>query len=63
MVEAEKKVEEVSEASTEEVSEVGISTDSIKMVMEHCNCDRKKAVQALKETNGDAVSAILKISG
>ena len=53
----------MSEASTEEVSEAGISTDSIKMVMEHCNCDRKKAVQALKETNGDAVSAILKISG
>jgi nascent polypeptide-associated complex subunit alpha len=52
----------VSEATTEEISETGLSADSIKMVMDHCKCDRKKAVLALKETNGDTVSAILKIS-
>ena len=30
--------------------------------MDHCKCDRKAAVKALKESEGDTVSAILKLS-
>jgi nascent polypeptide-associated complex subunit alpha len=47
---------------TDELDETGIPADSIKMVMEHCKCDRKAAVKALRHSNGDTVNAIMQLS-
>ena len=46
-----------------QVDEAGIPAESIKMIMDHCACDRKAAVNALKESGNDTVNAILKIMG
>ena len=42
-----------------EVSEEGLAADAIEMVMSHTKCTRKQAVKALRETNGDSVTAII----
>ena len=40
-----------------------LSPDNIEMVMQHASCSKKQAVQALKEANGDLVTAVMKVSG
>lgn len=60
------KVEESAQsAPTEEtegdLDESGLDTESIKMVMEHSKCTKAKAIKALRESDGDAVTAIVKI--
>ena len=54
---------EQKEETNEEVDESNLSAESIKMVMDHCKCTRVEAVKALKESDGDSVNAILKLSG
>ncbi|CAD8054267.1 unnamed protein product [Paramecium sonneborni] len=49
--------------TTEQVSDEGIPAESIKMVMEHCKCDRSKAVEALRKSDNDTVQAILTLTG
>lgn len=53
------------ETTTEEpegdLDETGLDTESIKMVMEHGKCTKAKAIKALRECDGDAVTAIVKI--
>ncbi|CAK72687.1 unnamed protein product (macronuclear) [Paramecium tetraurelia] len=49
--------------STEQASDEGIPAESIKMVMEHCKCDRSKAVEALRKSDNDTVQAILALTG
>ena len=44
------------------LSEEGLSPENIKMVMEHANCSRNKAIKALRETNDDSVSAVIKVN-
>ena len=58
---AEKPAEEEKGAADdeEEVSEEGLAADTIEMVMSHTKCTRREAVKALRETNGDSVTAII----
>lgn len=56
---AEKAAEEEKGDDNEEVSEEGLAVDTIEMVMSHTKCSRKEAVKALRETNGDSVTAII----
>ena len=46
----------------EEVSEEGLAVDTIEMVMSHTKCSRREAVKALRETNGDSVTAIINLT-
>ncbi len=43
----------------EEVSEEGLNPETIEMVVNHTKCTRTEAVKALRETNGDSVTAII----
>lgn len=58
---AEKAAEEEkgAEDAGEELSEEGLAADTIDMVMSHTKCTRREAVKALRETNGDSVTAII----
>jgi len=63
--EAEAKVETIKEEEEEEEGEIdesGLNPDDITNVMDHCKVSRAKAVKALKESGGDSVDAILKLS-
>jgi len=53
-------VEEVAE--DEEVDASGLNEADIKIVMEQGNVPRSKAVQTLRATKGDIVSAIMELS-
>lgn len=46
----------------EEVDASGLDEKDIKLVMEQGNCGRAKAVQTLRSTKGDIVSAIMELS-
>jgi len=61
---AETKVEETKgkEEEEEEVSEEGLNAETIEMVMNHTKKSRREVVKALRETNGDSVTAIIVIS-
>ena len=48
------------EASEEEKS--GVTEEDIKTVMEKTSCSREKAVEKLKETEGDLAQAIIELS-
>jgi len=43
--------------------EESIKEDDVKLIMEQADCDREKAISALKEANGDIAEAILKVKG
>jgi len=45
-----------------EIDESGLSPESIEMVTNHTNCSRAQVVKALKETNGDTVTAIINLT-
>jgi len=59
-VDASATVEEVAE--DEEVDASGLNEADIKIVMEQGNVPRSKAVQTLRATKGDIVSAIMELS-
>ncbi|CAD8046181.1 unnamed protein product [Paramecium sonneborni] len=59
----EEKHEQQQPQTSEQISDEGIPPESIKMVMEHCKCDRSKAVEALKKSDNDTVQAILTLTG
>ncbi len=52
---------EVIVEKVEKKSEIEISEEDIKMVMEETGCNEEKARQALEETKGDIAEAILKL--
>ena len=41
-----------------EVSEEGLESNDIELVMSQANCSRRKAVRAIKKADGDIVTAI-----
>ena len=56
----EAKVEETKGAEDEEeVSEEGLNPETIEMVINHTKKSRREVVKALRETNGDSVTAII----
>ncbi|EAR98331.2 NAC domain protein (macronuclear) [Tetrahymena thermophila SB210] len=52
---------ETTEEAEGDLDETGLDAESIKMVMEHGKCTKAKAIKALRETEGDAVTAIIKV--
>ncbi len=40
----------------------GLNPDNIEMVMQHSSCTKAQAVRALREANGDLVTAVMKVS-
>jgi len=46
-----------------EVNTTGLDESSIKTVMEEGNCSKAKACRILRETEGDIVTALLKLTG
>ncbi|KAJ1020816.1 hypothetical protein NDA18_005666 [Ustilago nuda] len=61
---AEKKVEEEEEEELDDspVDEEGVDAKDIDLVMQQVSCSRRKAVKALKESNGDLINAIMNAS-
>ncbi|CAD8146040.1 unnamed protein product [Paramecium pentaurelia] len=59
----EKQEQQQQAQNPEQISDEGIPPESIKMVMEHCKCDRSKAVEALRKSDNDTVQAILTLAG
>lgn len=44
------------------IDEEGVDAKDIDLVMQQVNCSRRKAVKALKESNGDLINAIMNAS-
>lgn len=59
---AEKKAEEEEEDDDSPIDEEGVDAKDIDLVMQQVSCSRRKAVKALKESNGDLINAILAAS-
>lgn len=61
-----KKVEEEQEDDDDDddspIDEEGVDAKDIDLVMQQVNCSRRKAVKALKESNGDLINAIMNAS-
>ncbi|PWN96331.1 nascent polypeptide-associated complex, alpha subunit [Tilletiopsis washingtonensis] len=57
-----KEKEEKEEESDGEIDETGVDAKDIDLVMQQVSCSRRKAVKALKETNGDLINAIMNAS-
>lgn len=53
---------EPEEDDGEEVDETGVEAKDIDLVMQQANVSRKKAVKALKNSEGDIVSAIMELT-
>jgi nascent polypeptide-associated complex subunit alpha len=51
-----KKEEEEEEDESEPIDEEGVDAKDIELVMQQVSCSRRKAVKALKESNGDRES-------
>ena len=60
---AEKKVEEEEEDDDSPIDEEGVDAKDIDLVMQQVSCSRRKAVKALKESNGDLINAIMNATG
>ena len=54
-----KKEEEEEEDDGEPIDEEGVDAKDIELVMQQVSCSRRKAVKALKESNGDLINAIM----
>ena len=50
------------EEDDEEVDESGVEPKDIELVMQQANTSRAKAVRALKNVDGDIVSAIMELT-
>ena len=46
----------------DEVDLEGLNPDDIEMVMQHASCTKAQAARALREANGDLVTAVMKVS-
>lgn len=57
-----KKKEEEEEDDGEPIDETGVDAQDIDLVIEQVGCSRRKAVKALKESEGDLINAIMSIS-
>ncbi|PWN28985.1 nascent polypeptide-associated complex, alpha subunit [Jaminaea rosea] len=57
-----KKKEEEEEDDSEPIDEEGVDAKDIELVMQQVSCSRRKAVKALKESNGDLINAIMSAS-
>lgn len=57
-----KKVEEEEEDDDSPIDEEGVDAKDIDLVMQQVSCSRRKAVKALKESNGDLINAIMNAS-
>ncbi|PWN20601.1 nascent polypeptide-associated complex, alpha subunit [Microstroma glucosiphilum] len=56
------KEEEEEEDESEPIDEEGVDAKDIELVMQQVSCSRRKAVKALKESNGDLINAIMSAS-
>ncbi|CAO1629438.1 unnamed protein product [Jaminaea pallidilutea] len=54
--------EEEEEDESEPIDEEGVDAKDIELVMQQVSCSRRKAVKALKESNGDLINAIMSAS-
>ncbi|CBQ69877.1 related to nascent polypeptide-associated complex alpha chain [Sporisorium reilianum SRZ2] len=59
---AEKKAEEEEDDDDSPIDEEGVDAKDIDLVMQQVSCSRRKAVKALKESNGDLINAIMNAS-
>jgi len=50
-------------ADDEDVDAGDLPADTIEMVMNHTSCTRAQAIKALKDNNGDSVTAIIQLTG
>ncbi|CAO1624261.1 unnamed protein product [Sympodiomycopsis kandeliae] len=57
-----KQEEEEEEDDSEPIDEEGVDAKDIELVMQQVSCSRRKAVKALKESNGDLINAIMSAS-
>lgn len=57
-----KEKEEKEEESDGEIDETGVDAKDIDLVMQQVSCSRRKAVKALKETNGDREWSVLAVA-
>ncbi|PWN49890.1 nascent polypeptide-associated complex, alpha subunit [Violaceomyces palustris] len=57
-----KKEEEEEEDDDTPIDETGVDAKDIDLVMQQVSCSRRKAVKALKESNGDLINAIMSAS-
>jgi nascent polypeptide-associated complex subunit alpha len=57
-----KKEEEEEEDDGSPIDEEGVDAKDIDLVMQQVSCSRRKAVKALKESNGDLINAIMACS-
>jgi nascent polypeptide-associated complex subunit alpha len=57
-----KKEEETKPEDAAPLSEEGLTTNHIDMVMQHANCSRNTAIKALREANDDMVAAVMKLT-
>lgn len=55
------KTYQITGSEIERKREFQPSDDDVRLVMEQAGVDRERAIQALKETNGDLAEAILKL--
>ena len=56
------KEKDVVVKGSEEVDLEGLNPDDIEMVMQHASCTKAQAARALREANGDLVTAVMKVS-
>lgn len=56
------KQEEEEEDDGQPIDEEGVDAKDIELVMQQVSCSRRKAVKALKESNGDLINAIMSAS-
>lgn len=57
-----KKEQEEEEDDDSPIDESGVDPKDIDLVMQQVSCSRRKAVKALKESNGDLINAIMSAS-
>ncbi|EPQ27274.1 uncharacterized protein PFL1_05197 [Pseudozyma flocculosa PF-1] len=60
--EKKKAEEEPEEDDDSPIDETGVDAKDIDLVMQQVSCSRRKAVKALKESNGDLINAIMSAS-
>ncbi|KAN0062961.1 GAL4 enhancer protein [Thecaphora frezii] len=63
-VEKKKEAEEEEEEEDDDspIDETGVDAKDIDLVMQQVSCSRRKAIKALKESNGDLINAIMSAS-
>jgi nascent polypeptide-associated complex subunit alpha len=57
------KASDESKGDDEDIDAGDLPTDTIEMVMNHTSCTKAQAIKALKDNNGDSVTAIIQLTG